>query len=343
MRISDFDYDLPSNLIAQKPLLQRDQSRMMVLDRDSGSILHKKFFELPEYLQKGDILVLNNTKVIPAKAWGKKERKDIEFLFLKELEKGKWEALCRPAKKVKLNDKISFSAALSGQVTAVMPEGRRVLSFSCSDVLSELKKIGCAPLPPYIKRRKEDAELREFDLEKYQTQYAQKDGSIAAPTAGLHFTSPILNQIKGKGIEIVQIRLNVGLATFQPVRAESVEEHLMQEETYSISERAAQSINSAKKSSRSVIAVGTTTVRALESSFKEGKVIPGIQSTRLFIYPGYRFRVVDRLLTNFHLPRSTLLMLVSAFTGVDHTKRAYKEAVKRSYRFYSYGDCMLIL
>lgn len=316
---------------------------MMVLDRKTGRFLHKKFYELPEYLQEGDILALNNTKVIPAKVWGKKEGKDIEFLFLKELEKGKWEALCRPAKKVKLNDTISFSTELTGQVTAVMPEGRRVLRFSYSDVLSELKKIGYAPLPPYIKRKKEHAEFREFDLKKYQTQYAQRDGSIAAPTAGLHFTPPILNQIKDKGIEIAQITLNVGLATFQPVRVESVEEHLMLEETYSISEKAARSINTAKKSSRPVIAVGTTTVRALESSLKEGKVIPGIRSTRLFIYPGYRFRVVDRLLTNFHLPRSTLLMLVSAFAGIDHTKRAYEEAVKRSYRFYSYGDCMLIL
>jgi S-adenosylmethionine:tRNA ribosyltransferase-isomerase len=343
MKISEFDYDLLPHLIAQGPIPQRDRSRMMVLDRDTGRIQHKKFYELPEYLQKGDILVLNDTKVIPAKVWGKKEGKDIEFLFLKELEKGKWEALCRPAKKVRLNDTISFSATLTGQVTAVKLEGRRILRFSSSDIPGELKKIGYAPLPPYIKRKKEDSELREFDLEKYQTQYAQKDGSIAAPTAGLHFTPQVLNQIQDKGIEIVKITLNVGLATFQPVRAESVEEHLMLEETYSISEKAARSINTAKKSSRPVIAVGTTTVRALESSFKEGKVIPGTQSTRLFIYPGYRFQVVDKLLTNFHLPRSTLLMLVSAFAGVGHTKRAYEEAVKRSYRFYSYGDCMFIV
>jgi S-adenosylmethionine:tRNA ribosyltransferase-isomerase len=223
-----------------------------------------------------------------------------------------------------------------------MSEGKRVLQFSSSDVLSTLRQIGYAPLPPYIKRKKEDLGLREFDLIKYQTQYALKEGSIAAPTAGLHFTSETLDQIKEKGIEIVEITLHVGLATFQPVRVSSIEQHSMLEETYSITEKAAESINTAKESSKALIAVGTTSVRALESSFKEGKVAAGAHSTRLFIYPGYKFQVVDKLITNFHLPRSTLLMLVSAFAGVGHIKKAYAEAIRGSYRFYSYGDCMLI-
>jgi S-adenosylmethionine:tRNA ribosyltransferase-isomerase len=316
---------------------------MMVVFRKQGKIIHSQFKELPEYLKKEDVLVLNNTKVIPAKAWGKKEGKEIEFLFLKEVEKGVWEVLCRPARKIKLGDRILFARGFEGKVLEVEQEGKRTIQFSSQDVLSMLKKIGFAPLPPYIKRKKEDRSLRPLDLERYQTVFAQKQGAIAAPTAGLHFTPQILEEIIKKGVTITHISLQVGLATFQPVRVERVEDHKMLEETYSISRDASQTINQAKKDSRPVVAVGTTMVRALESAFEDGKVLPGRHTTSLFIYPGYKFKVVDRLLTNFHLPQSTLLMMVSAFAGLDLIKKAYREAIRKKYRFYSYGDCMLIL
>jgi len=218
-----------------------------------------------------------------------------------------------------------------------------VIQFSCEDVLSKLKKMGFAPLPPYIKRKKKNLELKELDMERYQTVFAQKEGAIAAPTAGLHFTPQTLERIKAEGIIIAYISLDVGLATFQPVRVERVEEHEMLEESYTIGPAASQAINSAKEQSQPVVAVGTTSVRALESAFKEGKTWPGRSSTRLFIYPGYKFKVVDRLLTNFHLPRSTLLMMVAAFAGLNFIKKAYEEAIREKYRFYSYGDCMLII
>lgn len=343
MLVSDFDYNLPESFIAQKPLPRRDQSRMMVLHRQTGEIIHSQFQKLSGYLSKRDVLVVNNTKVIPAKAWGKKEGKDIEFLFIREREKKTWEVLCRPAKKVKHGDILSFSPKLKGKVVGVDPEGKRIIHFPSGNVLSELNKIGLAPLPPYIKRNKSDKNQREMDLKKYQTCFAQKKGSIAAPTAGLHFTPEILKKIKDKGIHIVQVTLDVGLSTFQPVRVKHVEKHLILEEFYSINKNASQTITKAKNESRSVVAIGTTSVRALESSLKKGKIQPGTHSTSLFIYPGYEFKVIDKLLTNFHLPQSTLLMLVSAFAGVDFIKRAYKEAVEREYRFYSYGDCMLII
>ena len=315
----------------------------MVVFRKQGKIIHSQFKELPEYLKKEDVLVLNNTKVIPAKAWGKKERKKIEFLFLKELEKGVWEVLCRPARKIKLGDRILFAPGFEGKVLEVEQEGKRIIQFSSQDVLSMLKKIGFAPLPPYIKRKKEDRSLRPLDLERYQTVFAQKQGAIAAPTAGLHFTPQILEKIIKKGVPITHISLQVGMATFQSVRVTRVEDHKMLEETYSVSRDASQTINQAKKDSRPVVAVGTTIVRALESAFEDGKVLPGRRTTSLFIYPGYKFKVVDRLLTNFHLPQSTLLMMVSAFAGINLIKKAYREAIRKKYRFYSYGDCMLIL
>lgn len=343
MLISDFDYNLPQKLIAQEPLPQRTESRMMVLDRKKGQFIHSRFKELSSYLNKGDVLVLNNAKVIPAKVWGKKERNEIEFLFLRECREGLWEVLCRPARKVKLGDVISFSPGFEGKIIRVESEGKRVIQFSSEDVLSQLKKMGFAPLPPYIKRKKKNLELKELDLERYQTVFAQKEGAIAAPTAGLHFTPQTLGQIKAKDVTIARISLNVGLATFQPVRVEHVEEHQMLEEVYTVGPAASQAINNAKEKSRPVVAVGTTSVRALESAFKEGKTWPGKSSTRLFIYPGYKFKVVDRLLTNFHLPRSTLLMMVAAFAGLDFIKKAYEEAIRQKYRFYSYGDCMLII
>jgi S-adenosylmethionine:tRNA ribosyltransferase-isomerase len=343
MLTADFDYDLPLELIAQTPLPKREQSRMMILHRRTGEIIHSRFEEFPDYLNKGDVLILNNTQVIPARAWGKIEGKEIEFLFLKKSKEGSWEVLCRPAKKARLGDVISFSPGFEGKIAKVEPEGKRVIRFSSGDVLSKLQKIGFAPLPPYIKRKKKNVELRAKDLERYQTVFARKEGAIAAPTAGLHFTPQILERIKAKRVQVAEISLDVGLATFQPIRAKRIEDFNMLEETYSISRGPSQTINEAKRESRPIIAVGTTSVRALESAFKSGKIHPGINSTNLFIYPGYEFRAVDRLLTNFHLPQSTLLMLVAAFTGLDFIKKAYQEAVRQKYRFYSYGDCMFIL
>jgi S-adenosylmethionine:tRNA ribosyltransferase-isomerase len=343
MLTADFDYDLPQKLIAQTPLPKREQSRMMILHRRTGEIIHSRFEEFPDYLNKGDVLVLNNTKVIPARTWGKKEGKEIEFLFLKESQEGLWEVLCRPAKKARLGDVISFSPGFEGKIVKVESEGKRMIRFSSSDVLSRLKKIGFAPLPPYIKRKKKNVELRTQDLERYQTVFARKEGAIAAPTAGLHFTPQILERIKAKRVQVAEISLDVGLATFQPVRKKCIEDFHMLEETYSVSQAVSQTINEAKKESRPIIAVGTTSVRTLESAFNNGKIHPVRGSTNLFIYPGYKFEAVDRLLTNFHLPKSTLLMLVAAFTGLDIIKKAYQEAVRQKYRFYSYGDCMFIL
>ena len=316
---------------------------MMVLDRARGKIFHSHFQRLPDYLNTGDVLVLNNSRVIPARVWGTKKDSKIEFLFLRELQRGTWEILCRPAKKVKTGDIIHFSPTFRGKIVGEGSEGRRHIRFTTEDVLAELRTIGYAPLPPYIRRKKSQVEIRPMDLERYQTVFAQKDGSIAAPTAGLHFTHTMLDTIKAKGIQVVEISLDVGLATFQPVRATQVEDHRMLEERYSISENAAKIINTAKKENRSVIAVGTTSVRTLESAYKTEEVQAGTHLTGLFIYPGYSFHVVDRLLTNFHLPKSTLLMLVSAFAGSDLIKRAYSEGIDQKYRFYSYGDCMLIL
>ncbi len=341
--VSDFDYDLPKELIAQGPLEKRDQSRMMVLDRNKDKIIHSQFQHFQDYLNKGDVLVLNNSKVIPARAWGRKKDANIEFLFLKEIKKGVWEVLCRPAKKVKTGDSIRLSPRFQGEVIREETEGRRHIRFDRKDVISELKSIGYAPLPPYIKRKKSQTDIRSLDLDRYQTVFAQKEGSIAAPTAGLHFTPTMLDTIKANGVKVAEITLDVGLATFQPVRAKHVEDHQMLEERYTISENAAETINNAKKEKRPVVAVGTTSVRTLESAFTKDGVKTGPQITDLFIHPDYSFKVIDKLLTNFHLPQSTLLMLVSAFTGLDFLKKAYTEAIHKKYRFYSYGDCMLIL
>jgi S-adenosylmethionine:tRNA ribosyltransferase-isomerase len=344
MHISEFDYDLPAELIAQHPLPARDASRMMVILRREERIVHSRFSEFPSYLQEGDVLVLNNTKVIPAKVWGDKNGTEVEFLFIKEREKGIWEALCRPAKKIKAGDRITFAPDFAATVIESGEEGKRLLKFSDADILGHLQKIGFAPLPPYIKRKKTNADTRPNDLERYQTVFAERAGAIAAPTAGLHFTPHSLDLIRDKGVRIEQVSLQVGLATFQPMRVERIEEHKMLEEMYAISEHAAEAINRANVESRPVVAVGTTVVRTLESAYRaNGGIRPGTNSTSLFIYPGFEFQVVNKLLTNFHLPKSTLLMLVAAFAGHDLIMRAYKEAVREKYRFFSYGDCMLIL
>lgn len=343
MLVSDFDYHLPRELIAQIPLAQRDQSRMMIVNRRSGSILHSRFKKFPDYLKEGDVLVLNAAKVIPARVWGRIGRDEIEFLFLKEKRRGLWEVLCRPARKVKSNEIVIFASGFEGKVVEVQEEGKSILQFSRPEVLENLKKIGSAPLPPYIKRKKYQRELKKLDLERYQTVYAQKEGAIAAPTAGLHFTPEVLAESRKKGVVLVKISLDVGLATFKPVRARTVENHRMLEESYSISAEAADEIEKAKQESRPVIAVGTTVVRAVESAYQNGRIRRGTSSTDLFIYPGYEFRVIDRLLTNFHLPKSTLIMMVSAFSSIDLIKKAYLEAIQKKYRFYSYGDCMFII
>lgn len=343
MLTSDFDYILPADLIAQKPLPQRDESRMMVVERRTGEISHSVFRNLPGFLHKGDVLVLNSVRVIPAKVYGTKDGQDIEFLFLKEKGAGAWEVLCRPAKKIQKGDRVLFATGFEGRVLDVEAESKRVLRFSSRNVLGRLQKTGFAPLPPYIKRPKKDSRLRSFDLERYQTVFARNKGAIAAPTAGLHFTPQVLEKIKERGVVVCDINLEVGQATFQPVRAEHLEDHKMLEERFTISPSAARKINLAKKEKRPVMAVGTTVVRALESASGPDRVETGTQSTGLFISPGYTFKTVDRLLTNFHLPRSTLLMLVSAFAGLDLIHKAYTEAVRQRYRFYSYGDCMLII
>jgi S-adenosylmethionine:tRNA ribosyltransferase-isomerase len=344
MLISEFDYHLPQELISQVPLPQRDHSRMMICDRETGEISHSRFFEIPKYCQREDVLVLNSSRVIPARIWGKKrDGTSIEFLFLIEADKNTWEVLCRPAKRIRKDDEIVFPRGTIGRVIGVEPEGKRILHFHKGDANSLLKKQGFAPLPPYIKRKKGDLKSREKDLERYQTVFARKEGSIAAPTAGLHFTQELLAQLEEKGVTICQLSLDVGLATFQPVRVQRVENHPMLAETYEISPNSARIITDAISAKRSITAVGTTSVRALESAQEGGQIRAGQQATDLFIFPGYTFKVVDRLLTNFHLPKSTLLMLVAAFAGKDFILKAYKEAVHQKYRFYSYGDCMLIL
>jgi S-adenosylmethionine:tRNA ribosyltransferase-isomerase len=343
MRVSDFNYDLPPELIAQHPLPHRDDSRMMIVERRTGRVRHGLFQELPDFFVAGDFIVLNDTKVIPAKAWGERGAAKIEFLFLKECGPGLWEVLCRPARKLEKGGRIHFGPGLEAFVEEVGDEGKRVLRFDRPDVRAELDRIGYAPLPPYIKRARQDSACRREDLDRYQTVFARKEGAIAAPTAGLHFTKEALADLKVKGVKIRHVTLDVGLATFQPVRAEIVTEHKMLEEWYSVSSVVAHDINVAKIGRRLVTAVGTTVVRTLESAWRDGKLLPGRGSTSLFIYPGYEFHVVDRLLTNFHLPKSTLLMLVAAFAGHDLIMKAYREAVQGRYRFFSYGDCMLIL
>ncbi len=343
LRLSDFDYDLPAALIAQHPLPRRGESRMMVVERTAGRISHRSFEEFSDFFAAGDLLVLNDTKVIPARAWGEKSGAKIEFLFVRELGPGLWETLCRPARKLAPGDRVRFGPGFESFVETAGDEGRRVLRFDRPDVRAELGRIGFAPLPPYIKRKREDLGRRAEDLERYQTVFARKEGAVAAPTAGLHFTREALAGLKTKGVDVRHVTLEVGLATFQPIRGDLVDDHRMLEEWYSVAPAAAHGVNAAKEAGRPVTAVGTTVVRTLESAWREGGVRAGRRSTSLFIRPGHQFHAVDRLLTNFHLPRSTLLMLVSAFAGRELVMEAYGEAVRERYRFFSYGDCMLIL
>jgi S-adenosylmethionine:tRNA ribosyltransferase-isomerase len=343
MRVSDYDYDLPPELIAQHPLPHRDDSRMMIVERGAGRVRYGLFKEFPDFFAAGDLVVLNDTKVIPARAWGERAGAKIEFLFFQERGPGLWEVLCRPARKLGKGDRVHFGPGFEAFVEEVGEEGKRVLRFERLDVRAELEKIGYAPLPPYIKRAREDRRLRSEDLDRYQTVFARKEGAVAAPTAGLHFTKEVIRALETREVGVRRVTLDVGLATFQPIRTEILTEHKMLEERYSISPATARAINAAKSRRKPVTAVGTTVVRTLESAWHDGNVRPGRRATSLFIYPGFEFHVVDRLLTNFHLPKSTLLMLVAAFAGHDLIRRVYREAVQERYRFFSYGDCMLII
>ena len=340
MKTDDFDYYLPEELIAQTPLKKRDSSRMLVLDKQNGNIFHKTFSDIINYLNPGDTLVLNDTKVIPARIIGVKEETGavIELLLLKNIDDNNWECLTRPAKRVKVGTVISFGdGMLKATCSSVGEEGIRVFSLSYDGILYEiLDKLGTMPLPPYIHEKLEDQS-------RYQTVYAKNIGSAAAPTAGLHFTKELLNDIKNKDVNIAYLTLHVGLGTFRPVNVEDVTKHKMHTEYYSISKETCDIINKTKESGNKIVVVGTTSVRVLETvmnRFGELKECSGV--TDIFIYPGYKFKIVDNLITNFHLPKSTLVMLVSALAGKDNIMKAYHEAVLNKYRFFSFGDAMFI-
>ena len=340
MDVKDFDYDLPEELIAQDPLEDRSSSRLMVLDKKTGEVSHHVFKEIVKYLRPGDCLVLNNTKVIPARLFGVKEgtMAKIEILLLKRRQNDVWETLVKPGKKAKPGTKIIFGdGLLTGEVIDVVDDGNRLIQFSYEGIFEEiLDKLGQMPLPPYITHQLKDKN-------RYQTVYAKYDGSAAAPTAGLHFTKELLQQVKDKGIDIAEVTLHVGLGTFRPVKVDNVLDHHMHSEFYMVSQEAADKINNAKKNGGRIISVGTTSTRTLEAASDENGMLKECSGwTDIFIYPGYQFKVIDSLITNFHLPESTLVMLVSALAGREHVLAAYEEAVKEKYRFFSFGDAMLI-
>jgi S-adenosylmethionine:tRNA ribosyltransferase-isomerase len=342
MRIEEFDYHLPTSLIAQYPSSQRGETSLMILHRQTGVIEHQAFQDITKYLNAGDLLVMNNTRVLPARLIGKKETGGrIEMLLIPSWNgtKGEWKALIKGSGKVKRGARIQFEPGLQGEIEEVK-DGKGKVSFSYQgEVTDILRKIGHTPLPPYIKRGDEP-----LDRERYQTVFAERDGSIAAPTAGLHFTHALLQSLKENGVRTTMITLHIGIGTFAPVKARDIEDHTMEAEWIEISEETAREIKDTKARGGRVISVGTTTTRALESfSDGNGGVRCGKGMTSLFIYPPYRFRVIDGLVTNFHLPKSTLIMLVSAFAGKDLLMKAYQEAVRRKYQFYSYGDAMLII
>lgn len=340
MNVSEFDFDLPETLIAQHPVEPRDASRLMVVNRDSKRIEHHTFRDLVSLLKTGDVLVLNNTRVIPARLIGEKEGTEakIEVLLLKRLELDVWEALVKPGKRLKVGQKVLFgNGILTCDLQDILENGNRRIHFTYSGVFETLlDQLGQMPLPPYITAQLEDQE-------RYQTVYAKERGSVAAPTAGLHFTPELIGELQKKGVEIVEILLHVGLGTFRPVKVEDIRDHAMHSEYYRVDVNVAERINRAKQEGRRVIAVGTTAARTLESVGNQGRVVPGDGWTDIFIYPGYSFQVVDALLTNFHFPKSTLVMLVSALAGRELILEAYEVAVLERYRFYSFGDAMLIL
>ncbi len=340
MNVKDFDFYLPEELIAQHPLEKRDTSRLMVLDKETGEIFHKNFYDIIDYLNEGDTLVLNNTRVMPARLIGEKEGTGgkIEFLLLKRVDKDRWECLAKPGKSARVGRRFTFGdGKLKAEVVEVKENGNRIVEFYYEGIFEEvLDSLGEMPLPPYIHERLEDRE-------RYQTVYSKENGSAAAPTAGLHFTEELLHKIKEKGINIAYVTLHVGLGTFRPVKVETIEDHEMHSEYYHLSKEDAEVINETKKRGNRVISVGTTSTRTLETiADEDGNVKETSGWTNIFIYPGYKFKVVDRLITNFHLPESTLIMLVSTLAGKEHVMNAYEEAVKERYRFFSFGDAMFI-
>lgn len=341
MKLSDFDFDLPEHLIAQSPLEKRDTSKLLVLNRKTGQIEHRHFYDIIDYLKPDDILVRNNTKVIPARLFGIKEETNghVEVLLLHEQHDNIWECLVGNARIVKVGTVITFGdGRLKAECLEVKEEGIRIFKMIYSGIFYEiLDELGTMPLPPYIKEKLEDPN-------RYQTVYAKVEGSAAAPTAGLHFTEEILEKIKEKGIQIVDVTLHVGLGTFRPVKVDNVLEHHMHSEFYMISQESADILNKAKKNGQRIISVGTTSTRVLEANYtKYGCFKPTHENTDIFIYPGYEYKAIDALITNFHLPKSTLLMLISAFAGKDLIFKAYHEAIEREYRFFSFGDSMFIL
>ena len=344
MRKEDFYFDLPEELIAQDPLEDRSSSRLLVLDKETGKVEHHVFWEIIDYLQEGDCLVINDTKVIPARLIGSKIGTDakIEVLLLKRKENDVWETLVKPGKKAKVGTRISFGdGLLVGEVVDIVEEGNRLIHFEYEGIFEEiLDQLGQMPLPPYIDRPDEDA-----DRELYQTVYSEKPGAVAAPTAGLHFDEPLLEKLRAKGVEMAFVTLHVGAGTFQPVRVDTIEDHIMHSEYAEVPQDVVDAVLAAKARGNRVIAVGTTSVRSLESAAQAAKndlIEPFFDDTQIFIYPGFQYKVVDALVTNFHLPESTLIMLVSAFAGYQHTMNAYKAAVEEKYRFFSYGDAMFI-
>ena len=340
MKVSDFNYDLPQELIAQVPIKNRDQSRLMVLNRDKKTIEDKIFKDILDYLKPGDCIVRNNTKVIPARLYGVKEETgaNIEFLLLKRLEGDNWEVMVHPGRRLKPGTKVSFGdGLLKAEILEVLEGGNRKVRFEYNGIFNELlDKIGLMPLPPYIKEKLKDKN-------RYQTVYAKYEGSSAAPTAGLHFTEDLLEKIQQKGVEIANVTLHVGIGTFRPVKVENIEEHDMHTEHYYIKKEDAEKINKIKQNGGRIIAVGTTSCRVLESvADSDGFVKEAEGDTNIFIYPGYKFKCIDALITNFHLPESTLIMLVSALAGKDYIMKAYEHAVQEKYRFFSFGDAMFI-
>lgn len=340
MKTSDFYYELPKELIAQTPAEPRDSSRLLVLDKENGQIEHKHFYDIIDYLNPGDLLVCNDSRVLPARIFGIKDNTGarVEFLLLKQVGTNRWETLCKPGKKAREGAKFSFGGGiLRATIAQVKDDGNRVVEFECEEnFFTTLDKIGQMPLPPYITE-----ELK--DKERYQTVYSHELGSAAAPTAGLHFTNELMEKIKSKGVGIAYVTLHVGLGTFRPVKVDDVTKHKMHSEHYEISEESARLINKTKKNGKRVIAVGTTSCRTLESvATLYGEIKPCDGFTDIFIYPGYKFKVLDGLITNFHLPESTLIMLVSAFAGYDNIMNTYKTAVNEKYRFFSFGDAMFI-
>jgi len=340
VKVSDFSYSLPEGLIAQHPSQSRDHSRLLVLDRPSGSMTHRHFYDLPSLLRHGDLLVLNDTKVLPARLFAHKQTGGlVEILLLSPVDDGTWTCLAKPAKRLRPGVTLNFEGGLSGQIVGQGEDGLREISFSVGgqEFLRKLEEIGELPLPPYIHEK-------PTDPGRYQTVYASSPGAVAAPTAGLHFTDELLSQLEEVGVERVHVTLHVGIGTFRPVSVDDVEEHVMHSEYYEINQATANIINEAKAQGRRIVAVGTTAVRVLETAAKEdGTIMAGNGWTDIFIYPGYRFKTVNALITNFHLPHSTLLMLVSALASREQILSAYNEAVEKEYRFFSFGDAMLII